>query len=226
MAANGHKLLEGRDENGIPLKSSYDNVIPAPKSIFVAYSMFFFIFASFGVAMAALLYYVVKPAKSLEKITLLVDYELGSIYIALFFMQYFYQMINANLGTARRVSRVNVPDQHVYRVYGGPANGSTVLMDCEGDNGRFNRGQRSFANLQEWLPAFLVSALAVGFVFPHITACIVVLFGAVRLWSALGYVESTEGREKGGMLGFLFVGLLNGCCIFLGCLAIYREYFS
>jgi len=67
----------------------------------------------------------------MEKITLLAEYELGFVYISIFAMKFFFQMVSANMGTARRTTRVNNPDQHIYRVYGGPANGSTVLMDCD-----------------------------------------------------------------------------------------------
>merc|ERR1712151_435489 len=76
-------------------------------------------------------------------------------------------MINANLGTARRKTGCNVPDQHVYKVMDST---SLVVMDCEGANGDFNRAQRAHANLGEVLPTFLVAFLMVGYVFPWITA--------------------------------------------------------
>eukprot|EP00972_Heterocapsa_arctica_P085911 12659873-Heterocapsa_arctica.AAC.1 len=48
MSSNG--LMEGRDARGIPLKSDYEAMIPAPKSLFVAYTTFFTIFSLFGIA--------------------------------------------------------------------------------------------------------------------------------------------------------------------------------
>jgi len=223
--SNGHQtLLEGRDKDGIPLKSDYDGMAPSPKSLFVLYTKFFFVFVIFGVIVGAVVLYCVKPQATITKVSLVSEYGLGPLFIGLFILKYCFQMINANMGTARRETKVNNPDQHIYRVYGGPANGSVVLMDCEGDYGKFNRAQRALANLEEWLPIFLAEMILVGFVFPLCVAIITTGFGLARLKGAIGYTKSPKDRTGGNMLGFLMGGLLDGLCLFVGVVATYQEY--
>eukprot|EP00929_Paragymnodinium_shiwhaense_P114309 TRINITY_DN8265_c0_g1_i1.p1 TRINITY_DN8265_c0_g1~~TRINITY_DN8265_c0_g1_i1.p1 ORF type:complete len:220 (-),score=39.54 TRINITY_DN8265_c0_g1_i1:167-826(-) len=217
-------LLQGRDERGIPLKSDYDNMAPAPKSLHVIYSIFTFVFAAIGVGVGFL---AMKMAgeKTLHKMDMVTEYGLGPLYLALFALVYTFQMVSATMGTARRDTKVNVPDQHIYRVYGGPANGSIVLMDLEGDHGKFNRGQRALANLEEHLPLFLAKVLSAGFVFPLLVACLAVFFGIFRVIGASGYVSDAKARMKGNMPSMLCSGCLDGLVIFIGCLATYKEYF-
>mmetsp|Transcript_62925 Transcript_62925/g.174076 ORF Transcript_62925/g.174076 Transcript_62925/m.174076 type:complete len:135 (+) Transcript_62925:2-406(+) len=132
-------------------------------------------------------------------------------------------MISANMGTARRACKVNVPDQHVYRVYGGAADGAVVLMDTEGAFGAFNRAQRSLANLEEYLPLFLVEVLLVGFVFPALVGALTVIFGAARLMGAFGYTRGAKERMAGNIIGFLSNGLLDGLLGFLGVVTLRKQ---
>jgi len=210
------KLLEGRGADGIPLKSDYDSMAPAPQSLFVLYTNFFLVFSMFGVAAGVGLFYFTESPLMHKKIEIVKEFGMGPLYIALFFLKFVFQMVNANMGTTRRETKVNNPDQHIYRVYGGASDGSIVLMDLEGAHGRFNRGQRALANLEEYLPLFLVNFAFVGFVAPTLVAVITVLFGLARLKGAIAYVESAKDRTSGNLASFLMMGLIDGMALFIG----------
>jgi len=213
-------LIEGRDENGVPLKSDYDNMCPAPNSLYVLYTKFFVIFATVGVVVGLGLCHFGASELVHEKLELLARYQFGPMYVGLFVLKYTFQMIFANMGTARRACKINVPDQHVYRVFGGPANGSTVLMDPEGAFGEFNRAQRAMANLEEILPLFLAEMAFVGFVFPLLTTAFVVLFSLARFAAARGYTSSAKGRMSGNISSMIVAGALDGMLLLIGILAI------
>mmetsp|Transcript_73806 Transcript_73806/g.144867 ORF Transcript_73806/g.144867 Transcript_73806/m.144867 type:complete len:225 (-) Transcript_73806:214-888(-) len=216
-------LIEGRDENGVPLKSDYDGMCPAPNSLHVLYTKLFFIFASVGVAIGFGLWHFAMSKLVREKIGVLAHYELGPLYFGLFALKYTFQMISANMGTARRACKINLPDQHVYRVFGGPANGATVLMDPEGAFGEFNRAQRALANLEELLPLFLVEVAVVGFVFPLFTTAVVIVFSIARFIGARGYTSSVKGRMSGNITSMLVAGMLDGMLFLIGGLAIHAR---
>eukprot|EP00971_Amphidinium_carterae_P315383 6268868-Amphidinium_carterae.1 len=74
---------------------------------------------------------------------------------------------------ARRPAGVNVPDQHIYKVVKGSAEGSYVLMDDEHElYGPFNRAQRALQQFYEGMAFTVVDFLMAGYVFPSTTAVV------------------------------------------------------
>mmetsp|Transcript_737 Transcript_737/g.2243 ORF Transcript_737/g.2243 Transcript_737/m.2243 type:complete len:224 (-) Transcript_737:191-862(-) len=212
-------LADERGPDGIPYKSDYDRMAPEPKSLFKVYSIVFVLPTLIGTAVAVpiLLFY---PRKAYKSINVLADFELGPVYLVIWVLKYFILLINANLGTARRRTKVNVPDQHVYQVYGGPAAGSFVMMADDGDMGKFNRAQRALQNLMEQLPMLLVELLLVGFVFPWEVMAIAILWGMARLKGATGYTEDRKARMKGNMASMVLGGVLDGMLVVSGVEAV------
>lgn len=96
---------------------------------------------------------------------------------------------------------VHPPDQHVYEVKG--AEGSKlgyVLMDQEGNNGKFNRAQRAVQNFNESFPQVALTTVFAGFVYPKEVMVLTGINSAARVLSSLGYTSSAEGRMGGFMV--------------------------
>jgi len=218
MSSDG--LLTQRGPDGIPEKSDYDGFAPEPKNLFVIYTSFMLVFASLGVALGLALLFFVHERKQSERFQFICRFDLGPLYVGLFICKVCFQLINANLGTARRRTKVNVPDQHVYQVFGGPADKSLVMMVEEGDLGKFNRAQRGLANLGEYLPLFVAEMLLAGFVFPWEVMVITILFSCARLLGAIKYTADRKARMTGNMLGMVMMGLLDGLLLVVGVKAI------
>merc|ERR1712039_206226 len=124
----------------------------------------------------------------------------------------------------RKTAKVNVPDQQVYKVYNGAqANLGYVLMEKEGELGRFNRAQRALMNLYEVLPIFLLLFVLAGFVFPFPCFVVACYFMTMRAISAFGYTAKPAGRMAGTMLGNLGLETLQGLVLVSGIKAIMRT---
>jgi len=95
-------------------------------------------------------YFVIYPqfkAEADQKINILGSLSLGWVYLSAFVLRLGATVNGVRLGMARLESKVDVPDQHVYKVMG--ASGSSlgyVLMETEGEHGAFNRAQRAVQN--------------------------------------------------------------------------------
>ena len=179
--------------------------------------MFTIIPGAIGLAIA---YAVITDASSAEsqsaadaKLGLLATYDLGWLYLGIFLVKLLQLPIGIILGQARKTSKVNVPDQHVYKVMGSGGGGSQlgyVLMETEDDLGKFNRAQRALQNYHEQFPTMMLQYVAAGFVWPFET------FGCIAIWSvscvlsASGYVESANGRMKGRLPGFFAAATVQG----------------
>ncbi|CAE7571146.1 unnamed protein product [Symbiodinium natans] len=83
------------------------------------------------------------------RVSTLATLSAGPLYLSVSFMKFMLLMMQASLNSARRESGINVPDQHVYKVVGGAADGAMVLMDDSGPFGQFNRAQRGLQNHYE-----------------------------------------------------------------------------
>merc|ERR1719230_553586 len=107
--------------------------------------------------------------------------------------------ININLGMARKASKVNLPDQHVYKVHTAenqPALGY-VMMETEGDIGRFNRAQRAMQVFLESFTMFLALFLLAGYVFPFPAFVLAGLAMMFQVVSAVGYTGKADARMGG-----------------------------
>jgi len=203
--------------------SDYNKMGMGTTNLFAAYSAFTTVFCLPGVlgAVTALTY--CQHAASLAKVERVTRASLGPLYVAFIVLKYAIVFMNANLGTARRSSGVNIPDQHVYKVL---ESGVLVLMDSEEPKGSFNRAQRAVQNLYEVLPMFLISLLFAGFVFPWTASILTVVFALARLKSALDYTKERMARMKGNMLGSVLNGSLDGIVITVGIFAMIKEFGS
>mmetsp|Transcript_96422 Transcript_96422/g.241751 ORF Transcript_96422/g.241751 Transcript_96422/m.241751 type:complete len:220 (+) Transcript_96422:59-718(+) len=204
---------KGVDERGIPLKSDYP-----PLPIPVLYIGFTLVSLAISLGIAFAVYELGPTTKYDAKITLLASYDLGWVYLGLFVVKLALLSININLGISRQKSKVNVPDQQVYKVYtpeGSPSLGY-VLMEKDGDLGRFNRAQRALMVHLEQSPFFLVFFLLAGFVFPFPTFVTGCFYSVMRVTSAIGYTVAPQGRIAGNMLGSLGASLLDAFVIFAG----------
>eukprot|EP00928_Gymnodinium_smaydae_P088332 TRINITY_DN72439_c0_g1_i1.p1 TRINITY_DN72439_c0_g1~~TRINITY_DN72439_c0_g1_i1.p1 ORF type:complete len:217 (-),score=40.46 TRINITY_DN72439_c0_g1_i1:111-761(-) len=211
--------LSGVDSRGIATKSDYP-AMPVP----ALYATFISVFGAIGVGVAFAVYSFGAKDKYDAKISLLASYELGWLYLSLFVIKLGILGININLAVHRKTAKVNVPDQQVYTVFtGSSAPMGYVLMEKEGDIGRFNRAQRALQNLFEQLPLFLVYLLAAGFVFPFPAFVLACFFMTMRIVSAVGYTTAPAGRMAGNMLGGLGMEALQGLVLLAGAKAIMRA---
>jgi len=136
-------LLDPRSEDGLPQRSDLAKI---PGRVLLFYATLNSIFLGIGVGSACLIDRYLPDSKVESKIRLLADYDLGWLYLAVFLLKFVPNAINAVVAARRKEARANNPDQHVYRVYTAPGAPALpyVLMETEGDVGRFNRAQRFF----------------------------------------------------------------------------------
>eukprot|EP00658_Telonema_sp_P-2_P026033 TRINITY_DN204_c0_g1_i2.p1 TRINITY_DN204_c0_g1~~TRINITY_DN204_c0_g1_i2.p1 ORF type:complete len:222 (-),score=61.55 TRINITY_DN204_c0_g1_i2:407-1072(-) len=210
------------DAKGIPVKSTYPEGISVP----LMYTLFNSVLTAIGVGIAYFAVYRQNSVKADAKIQLLASYELGWIYIGAWVLKVGQLLMNMVLGSARKKAKVNVPDQQVYKVKG--AQGSSlgyVMMEQDGALGAFNRAQRALQNYNEIYTQFAVYFLLAGLVFPFPVFVIGCLFAAFRVFGAVGYTGSADGRMGGNMLSFATVSVLEGLVLVAGVQAIRGDYF-
>merc|ERR1712183_234604 len=95
-----------------------------------------------------------------------------------------------------------------------------VLMETEGDLGRFNRAQRALQNVGEQIPMVLANFLAAAFVYPFPSFVLICLFMSLRAVGAFGYTSSAKSRMGGNMLGGLCFEMLQGLVLIAGVKAL------
>eukprot|EP00567_Pseudictyota_dubia_P018773 CAMPEP_0197433662 /NCGR_PEP_ID=MMETSP1175-20131217/1520_1 /TAXON_ID=1003142 /ORGANISM="Triceratium dubium, Strain CCMP147" /LENGTH=216 /DNA_ID=CAMNT_0042962127 /DNA_START=90 /DNA_END=740 /DNA_ORIENTATION=+ len=200
---------EELDAKGIPLKSPY----PEKPSVPVLYGVMTLIVGAIGLAIAYVTSYLTEAKQSAAdaKISVLSEYDLGWLYLGVFVVKFLQLPIGITLGAARKASKVNVPDQHVYKVMG--AEGSKlgyVLMETEGIHGEFNRAQRALQNYNEQFPSIMMQYLAASWVWPFEAFVCIAIFAIASCLSATGYVHSAKGRMKGRFFGYFAVATLQG----------------
>jgi len=148
------------------------------------------------------------------KLNLLAAHDLGWLYLGIFVVKVLQLPTAILLGSARKACRVNVPDQHVYRAMGSGAGGSDklgyVLMETEGDVGKFNRAQRALQNYHEQFPTMMLQYVAASFVWPLEAFFLITVWSVSGVLSASGYVESANGRMKGRLPGYFAAAAVQG----------------
>ncbi len=199
------------DSKGIPFKGPY----PEKPPVWVLYTVMTTIFTS---VIGVVTYFtIVKDNEAATaKLELLSKYDLGYIYAAIIILKIGQFIMNINVGTARKHVRVFPPDQHIYEVKG--AEGSKlgyVLMDNEGQNGKFNRAQRAVQNFNETFTQTTLYIVSAGFVYPKEVLMLTTLYITFRVVSALGYTNSFDGRLKGFMLANLAVTAIESLVGFI-----------
>ncbi|OLQ04608.1 hypothetical protein AK812_SmicGene12282 [Symbiodinium microadriaticum] len=143
----------------------------------------------------------------------------GPLYLSVFFMRITLGLMQASLGNARRDSGINVPDQHAYKVVGGTADGTLVLMDDTEPFGRFNRAQRAVQNHMEQVFPMVLEFFLSGYVFPWTTAALASGWAGLRCWGALSYADDRMARIKGNLPSNVFLGSMAGIVVTTGVFA-------
>lgn len=188
-------------------KSDYETMGMGQANLYQLYSGFQVVFSLPGIIGACIALFVTKSQNPRAKLANIVAADAGPLYLSWAFGKLISTWVAANLGTARRLSGCNAPDQHVYKVTGGPADGSTVLMDdAHPLHGPFNRAQRGLGLLVENSTTFAMDFLLAGYVFPVVTSLCASGYYLARFKSARDYTDDRTKR----LSGFQAAGLAQG----------------
>eukprot|EP00930_Biecheleria_cincta_P028335 TRINITY_DN19774_c0_g1_i1.p1 TRINITY_DN19774_c0_g1~~TRINITY_DN19774_c0_g1_i1.p1 ORF type:complete len:221 (-),score=38.97 TRINITY_DN19774_c0_g1_i1:179-841(-) len=220
MSSEPLQKNDGVDERGIPTKSEYP-----PLPIPALYGIMTTIFIGVGLAIAFGIYTLGSTSRYDSKISTLAAGDLGWAYLGLFVTKLCMFLTNVNLGMARKESKVNVPDQQVYKVYTGSEKPlGYVLMEQEGVLGRFNRAQRALQNSLEAMPTFLANFLLAAYVFPFPALVAATWYGLCRVAYAFGYTSDPKSRIGGTMLGQFGNQAIEGMVLLAGAKALMRAH--
>lgn len=207
-----------------PEDSDYAKAGMGKSNLFVLYSTFTSVMMSVGVVAAVVPLFAMKSERNRARVAELAVRGFGPAYLSWFFYKACTVIIGANLGMARRDSGVNVPDQHVYKVAGGSADGAIVLMDDDGVNGKFNRAQRAVGNLTEQISGVIPGFLLNMQVFPQAAAGLFAVFSAARVVGAIGYTKDRKERMTGNMMAGLCANMQDGMVLVSGFYATYLQF--
>mmetsp|Transcript_49869 Transcript_49869/g.115828 ORF Transcript_49869/g.115828 Transcript_49869/m.115828 type:complete len:222 (-) Transcript_49869:77-742(-) len=172
-----------------------------------------------GIIASSVVLFFTRSTARLQ-VAMISSYHMEALYFSLAVLQLTYLLINGNMAMARRTTRVNVPDQHVYRVYGGQADKALVFMADEANFGRFNRAQRALANFEEFLPLTIAHVVAASFVFPWTTFVGVLIIGMGRVKGAIDYTTERTKRMSGNSLSAIVASSLLWTNIMIGLAAL------
>jgi hypothetical protein len=195
------------DAKGIPLKGF---MMDSPPVWFV-FTVLHVVYGVVGFAVAYFAAYASKTSKADAHIATLAGFDFGWLYLGIVVLKILQWPLGAALVHVRQVSKIHLPDQHVYKVMG--AEGSKlgfVLMETEGALGDFNRAQRGFMNYHENFPITALLYVAASFVFPFEAFWCVTVWAVSRLIMAYGYKDSVDGRMLGTLIGGAAQGVLQG----------------
>jgi hypothetical protein len=195
------------DAKGIPLKGFMTDYPP----VWFVFTVLHVVYAAVGFAIAYFAAYASKTSKADAQIATLAGSDFGWLYLGIVVLKILQWPLGAALGHVRQVSKIHLPDQHVYKVMG--AEGSKlgfVLMETEGALGDFNRAQRAFMNYHENFPITALLYVAASFVFPFEAFWCVTAWAVSRLIMAYGYKDSVDGRIPGTLIGGVAQGVLQG----------------
>jgi hypothetical protein len=206
-------------------ESDYKKMGMSDANLYVVYSLFGTVFALPGVVGSFYALVGKKAEAPTAKVSSIVAAGAGPMYLSWVLLKYCGTFINANLGAARRPTGVNVPDQHVYKVKGGSADGSLVLMDDSSKLfGPFNRAQRALQNWYEQLHMVVCDFLLAGYVFPVTASAMLAGFSVCRVKGAIDYAEDRSKRMSGNMASMIFAGGLAGINIAVGLRSTYLQF--
>eukprot|EP00283_Hemiselmis_rufescens_P007748 CAMPEP_0173431830 /NCGR_PEP_ID=MMETSP1357-20121228/9841_1 /TAXON_ID=77926 /ORGANISM="Hemiselmis rufescens, Strain PCC563" /LENGTH=134 /DNA_ID=CAMNT_0014396353 /DNA_START=263 /DNA_END=667 /DNA_ORIENTATION=- len=124
---------------------------------------------------------------------------------------------------ARKLSKVHPPDQHIYKVFGGPDTQGYVTLVQEGAIGRFNRAQRAHFNHLESLPYVILVWFFASFVFPFPAFVVICIFALARIHFTVGYANAPQGRDAGQQICYLCISVIEGMCMVAGVMIMMRQ---
>merc|ERR1712146_320931 len=86
-----------------------------------------------------------------------------------------------------------------------------VVLEEDGDIGKYNRANRSLHHYTENLAGFFLAVPLASFIFPAATFVLVLVFAIGRLWHQVGYARKGYGAHGGGFgLAMLAQMILDG----------------
>ncbi len=179
---------------GIPIKGPY----PPSFNVYIMYTLMTLLFAALMGYVAHT--FIVLPnntQNTKDKIEFLAKHDLGYLYLSFILLRIGQLLMGMNAGNARKQCKIHPPDQHIYKIHGEEKMGYVLLDQDDDINGRFNRAQRAIQNYQETFPQHVLYILASGLIYPRQVCQLVGLFAVARVFSAVGYTNSTDGRLGG-----------------------------
>mmetsp|Transcript_25949 Transcript_25949/g.59984 ORF Transcript_25949/g.59984 Transcript_25949/m.59984 type:complete len:218 (-) Transcript_25949:78-731(-) len=205
-------------------ESDYKKMGMGEANLWLVYATAFTMFMTPGVIGASVALFGKKADGPCTKVQTIAAAGLGPLYLGFYLLKFAGGLINANLGMARRPTGVNVPDQHIYKVTKGSAEGSIVLMDDKDElYGPFNRAQRALQNFYEGMAFFIVDCLMAGYVFPSTTAVVMTVVGGLKVKAAVDYTKDRELRLKFGMPANILQATLGGLALVTGLRSTYLQ---
>ena len=99
-------------------------------------------------------------------------------------------------------------NMYVFRQHGTNDDHPVVVLDNEGDIGKFNRANRSLHHFGENMGGFLVGMVLAGLVYPFHTLVATISFAVGRILHQIGYTQGGYGLT-GHAPGFIVASLAS-----------------
>jgi len=150
---------------------------------------------SIGCGIAAMFHSSGSTSKYDARIAMLSGMDLKPLYAIplIFYLTQSFAVFHAAI--YRCLTPLNNPNQYISKVMN--KNEPYVLLEEEGDAGKFNRAQRASANVQETAALVLSTALMGGFVYPYPMAGLFTAYCGARVLYMKMYTSDAEKRGPG-----------------------------
>lgn len=225
MAANGEPLIpEAKGPDGLPLLDAKEKAEGSAKSVkFICIMQVVTILIGFGIAEAT--YFFGSKAAYDNKISLVKDYELGWAFLGAYIfaktaailnmypMIYKSQIMRGKSGNVRA-------NMYIFKMIGDKAVPGAVVLEEDGDIGRYNRANRSMHHFAENAFGMALGFFPASFIFPFPAFVCMCLFAVGRIMHQTGYAKKGYGGHGAGfgiamlsneaLNGFLLVVALKG----------------
>lgn len=181
--------------NGLPEVWSEAKMFGAPEKIPMMGAFMTFMESAIGFGIASAIHTFGATAKYEAKVAILASMELKPLYLIppLFYLLGNFAVFNAVI--YRCMAPCNAPNQYIYKVMNKSE--PYVMLEEEGDVGKFNRAQRAYNNIGEFAPLVLSTTLLGGFVYPFPMTVAFGVYCVLRMMYCTGYSADAEGRGFG-----------------------------
>jgi len=98
----------------------------------------------------------------------------------------------------------------IYKVVSTDDDTKDVVFDSEGNNGRYNRANRSVHHMVENFGAFIAGTVVVGGIFPFPVFVLVCLFAVGRIVHQFGYMKGYGKHAPGFLISMLVSVTMEG----------------